>query len=69
MNYGLLLALCPMAAIAGFFVSCFICMIIQEVSELKGKGVPNVNPLLVVLTFSCWIIIWFLSYYIFNKQL
>jgi len=66
MNYGLLFSLLPLAWIAGFFVNGFICMIIQEIYELKGKGVPNVNPLFVVLIFPCWIIIWFLSYYIFS---
>ncbi len=64
MNYGLLLGLSSLAGVAGFFVSGFICMIIQEICKLKGKGVPNVNPLFVVLIFPCWIIIWFLSYYI-----
>jgi hypothetical protein len=67
MNYGLLLGLSSLSGIAGFFVSGFICMIIQGIYELKGKGVPNVNPLFVVLIFPCWIIIWFLSYYIFSK--
>ena len=66
MNYGLLLGLLPLAGIAGFFISGFICMIIQEIYELKGKGIVNVNPLFTVLIFPCWIIIWFISYYIFN---
>lgn len=62
MNYGLLIGLGPVAAIAGFVVSGFICMIIQEIYKLKGKGVPNVNPLFAILIFPCWIIIWFISY-------
>lgn len=67
MNCGLLLGLLPLSGIAGFFISGFICMIIQEIYELKGKGVPNVNPLFAVLIFPCWIIIWFISYCIFNN--
>jgi hypothetical protein len=67
MNYGLLISLFPMSAIAGFFISCFICGFIQTLYELRGKGTPNVNPLLVVLSFPCWIIVWFVSYYIFNN--
>lgn len=69
MNYGLLIGLCPMAAIAGFFVDGFICGFIQTLHELRGESALNVNPLFAILIFPCWIIIWFISYYIFNNYL
>lgn len=69
MNYGLLIGLCPMASIAGFLVDAFICGFIQTLYELRGESTPNVNPLFAILIFPCWVIIWFISYYIFNNYI
>lgn len=67
MNYGLLIGLFPIAAIAGLFIDGFICGFIQILYELIGKSIPNVNRIFAILIFPCWIIIWFISYYIFNN--
>lgn len=69
MNYGLLIGLCPMAGITGFFADAFICGCIQTLYELRGESAPNVNPLFAILIFPCWIIIWLVSYCIFNNYL